>query len=149
MPQPPIAEISLKITYLNFCSNLPGANEFIISKLPVDSLHKGPIMPSFDVFCVVSFVFDMNDILWNIFCVICHLGHTLEHYCTDVMSKKITVTYHVYLVFNSLVPRTLAIILMVLFSKLFDGLMCWALIVNLLWVQCHNTPLIVSQHWFR
>ena len=27
MPQPSATEISLKITYLNFCSNLPGANE--------------------------------------------------------------------------------------------------------------------------
>ena len=27
MPQPSVTEISLKITYLNFCSNLPGANE--------------------------------------------------------------------------------------------------------------------------
>ena len=28
MPQPSVTEISLKITYRNFCSNLPGANEF-------------------------------------------------------------------------------------------------------------------------
>ena len=27
MPQPSVTEISLKITYLKFCSNLPGANE--------------------------------------------------------------------------------------------------------------------------
>ena len=27
MPQPSVTEISLKITYLNFCSNLPGTND--------------------------------------------------------------------------------------------------------------------------
>ena len=27
IPQPPVTEISLKITYLKFCSNLPGSNE--------------------------------------------------------------------------------------------------------------------------
>ena len=27
IPQPSVTEISLKITYLKFCSNLPGANE--------------------------------------------------------------------------------------------------------------------------
>ena len=35
IPQPPVTEISLKITYLNFFSNLPGANElkFVVSLL--------------------------------------------------------------------------------------------------------------------
>ena len=31
-PRPSIATISLKTTYLNFCLNLPGVNELIITK---------------------------------------------------------------------------------------------------------------------
>ena len=34
MPQPSVTEISLKITYLNFCSNLPGANESTMYAIP-------------------------------------------------------------------------------------------------------------------
>ena len=36
IPQPSATEISLKITYLKFCSNLPGANELRwVASLPV------------------------------------------------------------------------------------------------------------------
>ena len=39
IPQPSLTEISLKITSLNFCSNLPGANEFILSCLQIYPTH--------------------------------------------------------------------------------------------------------------
>ena len=36
IPQPPVTKISLKITYLKFCSNLPGTNELRwVASLPV------------------------------------------------------------------------------------------------------------------
>ena len=42
LPQPPVTEISLKITYSKFCSNLPGANELNMISFQVNLSTNGP-----------------------------------------------------------------------------------------------------------
>ena len=82
--QPPVTEISLKITYSKFCSNLPGANELNMISFQVNLSTNGPGY----VYCV-----DHRILLDQIKKRSCAIRYVLIVHRLRRMARNLTVIY--------------------------------------------------------